>query len=187
MEELTRALTCGDESRVDSAKERAALLQQLHGAEQVVSGNIQPRLLDLSEWTTACHATYGPLMRQPQLPIMADVVQVRYEAERAREQAQKQLAAAEGRAGVLHTRLDDVLADNRALKHKVCMLMTGPEGCCLQPDEQSLCRLHRCDTLCCTLARLWAAPVGPERHGKMQGALASWLSARAAPSSRQAP
>lgn len=74
-------------------------------------------------------------MRQPQLPILADMVQVRYEAERAREQAQKQLAAAEGRVGVLHTRLDDVLSDNRALKHKVWMLMTGPERCCAQPDE----------------------------------------------------
>jgi hypothetical protein len=52
------------------------------------------------------------------------MLQVRYEAERAREQAQKQLAAAEGRAGVLHTRLDDVLADNRALKHKVSILTT---------------------------------------------------------------
>lgn len=45
---------------------------------------------------------------------------MRFEAERAREQSQRQLAAAEGRAGVLQTRLDDVLADARALKHKVC-------------------------------------------------------------------
>lgn len=43
---------------------------------------------------------------------------MRFEAERAREQAQRQLAAAEGRAGVLQTRVDDVLADNRALRHK---------------------------------------------------------------------
>lgn len=45
---------------------------------------------------------------------------MRFEAERAREQLQRQLAAAEGRAGVLQTRVDDVLADNRALRHKVC-------------------------------------------------------------------
>ncbi len=47
---------------------------------------------------------------------------MRFEAERAREQLQRQLAAAEGRAGVLQTRVDDVLADNRALRHKVCRL-----------------------------------------------------------------
>lgn len=71
--------------------------------------------------------------------------QVRYEAERAREQAQKQLAATEGRAGVLHTRLDDVLADNRALKHKVSTLLTGSAGCCLQPvpDEPQHSQLWR--------------------------------------------
>jgi hypothetical protein len=45
VEELTRALTCGDESRVDSAKERAALLQQLHGAEQVRLRKMQLTLL----------------------------------------------------------------------------------------------------------------------------------------------
>jgi hypothetical protein len=45
VEELTRALTCGDESRVDSAKERAALLQQLHGAEQVKLRKMQHTLL----------------------------------------------------------------------------------------------------------------------------------------------
>ena len=48
VEELTRALTCGDESRVDSAKERAALLQQLHGAEQVGLRDMRLQLLDLS-------------------------------------------------------------------------------------------------------------------------------------------
>lgn len=37
MDELTRMLTSGDESRADSAKERAVLLQQLHGAEQVLA------------------------------------------------------------------------------------------------------------------------------------------------------
>lgn len=39
VEELTRALTSGDESQADAAKERAALLQQLHGAEQVTRAN----------------------------------------------------------------------------------------------------------------------------------------------------
>jgi hypothetical protein len=53
------------------------------------------------------------------------MLQVRYEAERAREQSQKQLAAAEGRAGVLHTRLDDMVADNRALKHKAWTAMAA--------------------------------------------------------------
>jgi hypothetical protein len=48
VDELTRALTCGDESRVDSARERAALLQQLHGAEQVSGHSHVPKLLTLA-------------------------------------------------------------------------------------------------------------------------------------------
>jgi hypothetical protein len=96
--------------------------------------------------------------------------QVRYEAERAREQAQKQLAATEGRAGVLHTRIDDVLADNRALKHKVSTLLTGSAGCCLQPvpDEPQHSQLWRhCLCILPSPARLRAKSVAPERRGRM--------------------
>lgn len=46
-------------------------------------------------------------------------MQVRFEAERAREQSQRLLAAAEGRCASLQARLDDTLADNRGLRHKV--------------------------------------------------------------------
>ncbi len=35
LDELTRAIAHGEESGADAAKERSALLQQLHGAEQV--------------------------------------------------------------------------------------------------------------------------------------------------------
>lgn len=35
LDELTRAMAHGEESAADAAKERSALLQQLHGAEQV--------------------------------------------------------------------------------------------------------------------------------------------------------
>ena len=35
MDELTRAMARGEESGADAVKERSALLQQLHGAEQV--------------------------------------------------------------------------------------------------------------------------------------------------------
>ena len=60
--------------------------------------------------------------------LYGDDGEVRFEAERAREQLQRQLAAAEGRAGVLQTRVDDVLADNRALRHKA--RLTGGLGRC---------------------------------------------------------
>lgn len=70
MEELTRALTCGDESQVDSAKERAALLQQLHGAEQVGSTRSSCICSIHPHGPQACHTTDGLLMRQPQSEML---------------------------------------------------------------------------------------------------------------------
>lgn len=52
MEELTRALTSGDESRSDAAKERSALLQQLHGAEQVTFTFSDINQLTIGAWSS---------------------------------------------------------------------------------------------------------------------------------------
>jgi hypothetical protein len=119
------------------------------------------------------------------------VLQVRFEAERAREQSQQQLAAAEGRAAVLQTRLDDVLADNSALKHKVSYQMAGSAYAASSMMhlvawlEFSLAALRLADTRTCPLAvpafdtldRCWQAGLEETRASQLEALVGSLRSA----------